>query len=69
MIVVGLAENRNSMVRLGHTIRQVQAAMCVIPYVMYAVWLLIDCVYFGGVPASPYMHGRQGYKSVQVQEY
>ena len=33
----------------------------VIPYVMFVVDC-IDCVCFGGVPASPYILGRQSYK-------
>jgi hypothetical protein len=38
--------------------------VCVIPYILYFVYLLIDCVIVDGVLALPYMFGGQGYKSV-----
>jgi hypothetical protein len=41
----GLAEIGNSKEETrGTQFRQVRAARCVIPYVMYAAWLWIDCV-------------------------
>jgi hypothetical protein len=55
----------------GTQFRQVQAARCVIPYVLYVVYLCIDRVLLQndadeeiGVPASPYIIGRQSYKLV-----
>lgn len=43
--------------------RQVQAAICVIPYVLYCfLYCSVVDSYFGGVPVSPYISGGQSYK-------
>jgi hypothetical protein len=60
----------------GTQFRQVRAARCVIPYVLYDVWLWIDWIFLQddaveeiGVPASPYILQEAGLQVGLTGEY